>query len=97
MSHRANSLFVKFVGFELFAIISMFFLIAPYDRDMRNRRFTIDTLLAMHGPPGPPGISGPSGNPGPRGAVGPQGKNSRFLQSDETELSHFFSYLRRSW
>lgn len=45
----------------------------PYDRDIRNRRFTVDTFLAMHGPPGPPGEPGPRGNPGPRGAVGPQG------------------------
>ncbi|CAF0857358.1 unnamed protein product [Adineta ricciae] len=47
--------------------------LSPYDRDNRNRRFTVDTFLAMHGPPGPPGLPGPSGSPGPRGAVGPQG------------------------
>jgi hypothetical protein len=49
-------------------------IIAPYDRDNRNRRFTVDTFLAMHGPSGPPGLAGPQGNPGPRGAVGAQGK-----------------------
>lgn len=52
----------------------MFSFIAPYDRDNRNRRFTIDTFLAMHGLPGPPGLPGPIGSAGPRGAVGPQGK-----------------------
>lgn len=54
--------------------VLFFSLIASYDRDNRNRRFTVDTFLAMHGPPGPPGLSGPMGNPGLRGAVGPQGK-----------------------
>ncbi len=34
----------------------------------------MDTFLAMHGPPGPPGLPGPQGYSGPRGAVGPQGK-----------------------
>lgn len=52
--------------------------LAPYDRDVRNRRFTVDTFLAMHGPPGSPGLPGPPGNPGLRGAVGPQG-NYTFL------------------
>jgi hypothetical protein len=47
--------------------------LANYDRDVRSRRFTVDTFLAMHGPPGPPGLPGPAGSPGPRGAVGPQG------------------------
>jgi hypothetical protein len=55
-------------------LIIVFFIIAPYDRDIRNRRFTVDTFLAMHGPLGPPGMPGPAGNRGPRGAVGPQGK-----------------------
>ena len=58
----------------------MISLLAPYDRDMRNRRFTVDTFLAMHGPPGPSGEPGPVGSPGPRGAVGPQGS----LISDTT-------------
>jgi hypothetical protein len=55
-------------------IDKLFLLIAPYDGDNRNRRFTVDTFLAMHGPPGPPGLPGPPGSPGLRGAVGPQGK-----------------------
>ena len=50
-------------------------IIGPYDRDNRNRRFTVDTFLAMHGPSGPPGLPGPPGGSGPRGAVGPQGKH----------------------
>ncbi len=41
--------------FFLKLIIREFRSIAPYDRDSRNRRFTVDTFLAMHGPPGPPG------------------------------------------
>ncbi|CAF2592741.1 unnamed protein product [Rotaria sp. Silwood2] len=57
----------------------------PYDRDSRNRRFSVDTFLAMHGPPGPPGISGPQGNSGPRGAVGPQGIYTHKI--DENGLS----------
>ena len=48
---------------------------AAFDRDNRNRRFTVDTFLAMHGPSGPPGLPGPSGSPGPRGSVGAQGRN----------------------
>ena len=47
---------------------------AAFDRDNRNRRFTVDTFLAMHGPSGPPGLTGPLGSPGPRGAVGSQGR-----------------------
>ncbi len=65
-------LFVSRFSSFFFKLIRRFY-IAPYDRDIRNRRFTVDTFLAMHGPPGPPGPSGPPGNPGPRGAVGPQG------------------------
>ncbi|CAF4912813.1 unnamed protein product, partial [Rotaria magnacalcarata] len=49
--------------------------LTPYDRDNRNRRFTVDTFLAMHGPPGPSGLQGPPGGVGPRGAAGPQGKH----------------------
>jgi len=52
--------------------------ISSYERDNRNRRFTVDTFLAMHGPPGPPGLPGPAGSAGLRGAVGPQGKHIYF-------------------
>ena len=54
----------------------LLFFLAPYDRDIRSRRFTVDTFLAMHGPPGPAGLPGPPGSPGPRGAVGPQGNET---------------------
>ncbi|CAF4225766.1 unnamed protein product, partial [Rotaria magnacalcarata] len=54
--------------------------LSPFDHDSRNRRFSVDNYLAMHGPPGPPGQTGPPGNAGPRGAVGPQGEMGRSKQ-----------------
>ena len=61
-------------GYFIMLINNDSLFVAPYDRDNRNRRFTVDTFLAMHGPPGSPGVPGPAGSPGPRGAVGPQGE-----------------------
>lgn len=57
---------------------------------MRSRRFTVDTFLAMHGPPGPPGEHGPRGNPGPRGAVGPQGNCMNLIAGNPNESSYLF-------
>ena len=67
--------------------------IAPYDRDNRNRRFTVDTFLAMHGPPGPPGLSGPTGSPGLRGAVGPQGTVGR--SKEPVPIVAFVAHLQK--
>ncbi|CAF0996056.1 unnamed protein product [Adineta ricciae] len=67
--------------------------VTPYDRDMRNRRFTVDTFLAMHGPPGPSGEPGPVGNPGPRGAVGPQGEVGR--SKEPVPVVAFMAYLQK--
>ncbi len=69
-------------------------LIAPYDRDNRNRRFTVDTFLAMHGPSGPPGLPGPQGSPGPRGAVGPQGTYT-FCLKNNSQLK--IALFRNCW
>lgn len=63
----------KFLSLFFTFYLSFIFILDPYDQDGRNRRFSVDNFLAMHGPPGPPGVPGPQGNPGPRGAVGPQG------------------------
>ncbi|CAF4974834.1 unnamed protein product, partial [Rotaria sp. Silwood1] len=65
----------------------------PYDRDGRNRRFSVDSFLAMHGPSGPPGISGPQGNPGPRGAVGSQGDVGR--SKEPVPIVAFVAYLQK--
>lgn len=74
--------------------MTVFFLFAaPYDRDIRNRRFTVDNFLAMHGPPGPPGPGGPPGNPGPRGAVGPQGEVGR--SKETVPIVAFIAYLQQ--
>jgi emilin len=59
----------------IFSFCLSLIVLAAFDRDNRNRRFTVDTFLAMHGPSGPPGLTGPMGSPGPRGAVGAQGRN----------------------
>ncbi|UJR15410.1 hypothetical protein I4U23_002357 [Adineta vaga] len=67
--------------------------LSPYDRDMRNRRFTVDSFLAMHGPSGPPGLPGPPGNSGPRGAVGPQGEVGRSKES--VPVVAFMAYLQK--
>ncbi|CAF1041110.1 unnamed protein product [Rotaria sordida] len=67
--------------------------LSPYDRDGRNRRFSVDTFLAMHGPPGPPGIPGPQGNSGPRGAVGSQGDVGR--SKEPIPIVAFVAYLQR--
>ncbi|CAF4887310.1 unnamed protein product, partial [Rotaria sp. Silwood1] len=67
--------------------------LSPFDRDNRNRRFTVDTFLAMHGPPGPPGLPGPPGSPGPRGAAGPQGPVGR--SKEPVPIIAFAAYLQK--
>ncbi|CAF0966422.1 unnamed protein product [Adineta steineri] len=67
--------------------------ISPYDRDNRNRRFTVDTFLAMHGPQGPPGLPGPPGGLGPRGAVGPQGVVGR--SKETVPVVAFVAFLQK--
>jgi hypothetical protein len=66
--------------------------LAPYDRDNRNRRFTVDTFLAMHGPQGPPGLPGPPGSPGLRGSVGPQGKYAFPLSNTRIKNLYLFVF-----
>ncbi|CAF1545893.1 unnamed protein product [Rotaria magnacalcarata] len=67
--------------------------LSPFDHDSRNRRFSVDSYLAMHGPPGPPGQTGPPGNAGPRGAVGPQGEMGRSKQV--VPIVAFVAYLQK--
>ncbi|CAF3626920.1 unnamed protein product [Rotaria socialis] len=67
--------------------------LTSYDQDNRNRRFTVDTFLAMHGPPGPSGLQGPPGGVGPRGAAGPQGAVGR--SKEPVPIIAFVAHLQQ--